>query len=150
MPRTPLHLRLTSSGICRALQPPTTCHKRALFKLKKALCVYTRTYRGQTLSCLEPLFTKQRCLHSVRYPLFDMLQCVAVSCSVLQCVAVCCLHSVRYPLFDMLQCVAVCCSVLQRVAVCCLHSVGYPLFDMLQCVAVCCSVLSAFRTLPSV
>ena len=45
-----------------------------------------------------------------------VLQCVAVSCSVLQ--------------YD--ECVAVCCSVLQRVAMCC---------SMLQCVAVCCSVL---------
>ena len=60
-----------------------------------------------------------------------MLQCVAVSCSllhsVLQCVAVCC---------SVLQCVAgcctVCCSALQCVAVCCSVS---------QCVAVCCSVL---------
>jgi len=51
-----------------------------------------------------------------------------LSCSVLQCVAVCC---------SMLQCVAVlhcnamCCSVLQCVALCC---------SVLQCVAVCCSV----------
>ena len=48
---------------------------------------------------------------------FDM------TCSVLQCVAVCC---------SVLPCVAVCCSVLQCVAVCC---------GALQCVAVCCSVL---------
>ena len=41
---------------------------------------------------------------------------------------------------DVLQCVAVCCSVLQRVAVCvsCDTSVRR---DVLQCVAVCCSVL---------
>jgi len=46
-----------------------------------------------------------------------VLQCVAVFCSVLQCVAVCC--SVYC---SVLQCVAVCiavwCSVLQCVAVC--------------------------------
>jgi len=35
-----------------------------------------------------------------------------LSCSVLQCVAVCC---------SVLQCVAVCCSVLQCAAVCCIH-----------------------------
>jgi len=46
-----------------------------------------------------------------------VLQCVAVCCSVLQCVAL-----------------SVCCSVLQCLAVCCIVSV-------LQCVAVCCSVL---------
>ena len=45
-----------------------------------------------------------------------MLQCVAMSCSVLQYAAVCC---------SVLQCVAVCCSVLQCVAVCC---------SVLQCV----------------
>jgi len=45
------------------------------------------------------------------------LYCVAVCCSVLQCVAV------------WLQCAAVCCSVF---AVCC---------SVLQCAAVCCSVL---------
>jgi len=45
--------------------------------------------------------TTRRWTHSV-------LQCVAVYCSVLQCVAVC-----------VLQCVAVCRSVLQHVAVCC-------------------------------
>jgi len=75
------------------------------------------------------------------------LQCVAVFCSVSQCVpgccsvaAVCCdvVDHLRLPLMPLcvmtpaLQCVAVCCSVLQCVAVCC---------SVLQCVAVCCSVL---------
>ena len=53
----------------------------------------------------------------------NVLQCVAVCCSVLPCVAVCCI---------VLPCIAVCCSVLQCVAVCC---------RVLPCVAVCCSVL---------
>jgi len=57
--------------------------------------------------------------------LLSVLQCVAVCCSVLQCVAVECMY-----LLSVLQCVAVCCSVLQCVAVCC---------SVLQCVAVCCS-----------
>ena len=72
--------------------------------------------------------------------------CVAVCCSVLQCVAV--LQRVAVNVLQtpgslaaairgdaygiVLQCVAVCCSVLQCVAVCC---------SVLQCVAVCCSVL---------
>ena len=53
----------------------------------------------------------------------SVLQCVAadeneelwvrVRCSVLQCIAVCC---------GVLQCVAVCCSALHYVAVCCRNS----------------------------
>jgi len=73
----------------------------------------------------------------------EVLQCIAVCCSVLQvccsvlqyvvvscsviavCCSVCC---------SVLQCVAVCCSVLQRVAACC---------SVLQYVAVCCSVVQS-------
>ena len=74
-----------------------------------------------------------------------MLRCVAVCCSVLQCVPTAlsfCIHTLfitalrpyhmwLVDLICVLQCVAVCCSVLQCVAVCCSVS---------QCVAVCCSV----------
>jgi len=61
-------------------------------------------------------------------------ECVAVRCSVLQCVAVCCSGAVR-------------CSVVQY------HSISFCLslfmsmhvwidvYSVLQCVAVCCSVL---------
>jgi len=56
------------------------------------------------------------CLH----PRVVLSRYVAVSCSVLQCVAEC---------GSMLQRVSVCCSVLQRVAVYC---------SVMQCVAVCC------------
>jgi len=79
-----------------------------------------------------------------------MLQCVALCCSVLQCVAadVCESHPVHAPVTllsvtphviattGVLQCVAVCCSVLQCVAVCC-SMLQYAA----QRVAVCCSVL---------
>jgi len=66
------------------------------------------------------------------------LQCVAVCCSVLQCVLQC-----------VAVCAAVCCSVLRRVAVCRGHitegSCHSPcilvLQYVLQCVAMCCSVL---------
>jgi len=51
------------------------------------------------------------------------LQCVAVCCSVLQCVAV---HRILKGV-----CVAVCCIVLQCVAMCCI---------VLQSVALCCIV----------
>jgi len=50
--------------------------------------------------------------------------CVAVCCSVLQCVAVCYFSKVCSIMMNkschtvVLQCVAVCCSVLQCVAVC--------------------------------
>ena len=87
-----------------------------------------------------------------------MLQCVAVCCSVLQCVRD--THSsptVRISDADT-QTVAVCCSVLQCVAVCC-SVCETPLksnsahkrcrhadcCSVLQCVAVCCSVLQCER-----
>jgi len=64
------------------------------------------------------------------------INCVAMRCSVLQCVAVCC--SVDFVYTDargLPICVSVvmrvCCSVLHCVAVCC---------SVLQCVVVCCSV----------
>jgi len=63
-----------------------------------------------------------------------VLQCVAVCCSVLQCVAASSQSDVCEVLIDLMvshvieaKCVAVCCSVLQCVAVCC---------SVLQCVAV--------------
>ena len=43
----------------------------------------------------------------------SVLQCVAVRCSVLQCVALCAYECVA------VMCVAVRCSLLQSVAVCC-------------------------------
>jgi len=63
-------------------------------------------------------------------------KCVAVCCSVLQCVC----SALQGDLIDdrasasVLQCVAMCCSLSQRVAACCSVS---------QCVAVCCSALHA-------
>ena len=69
----------------------------------------------------------------------NVLQCVAVCCSALQCES----HDIALTVSAhlsianvrvvcVLQCVAVCCSVLQCVAVCC---------SLLQCVAVRCSAL---------
>jgi len=106
----------------------------------------------------------------------NMLQCVEVCCSVLQC----CnrtAFSDRPPILisvvgvnpkNILQCVAVCCSVLQCVAVCCsvlqccnrtafsdrppivISIVGLNPKNMLQCVAVCCSVLKCVAVCCSV
>jgi len=68
------------------------------------------------------------------------LQCDAVRCSVMQCVAVWCsalqCDAVR---FSVMQCVAVWCSALQCDAVCC---------SVMQCVAVWCSVLQYLQGQP--
>jgi len=74
-----------------------------------------------------------------------MLQCVAVCCSVLQCVAVSLVKALTtVHVFARLP--VVCCSVLQRVAVCCSHASRHGprcicLLDCLYCVAIRCSVL---------
>ena len=62
-------------------------------------------------------------LSLVQLNCFIVMQCVAVSCSVLQCGALCC---------SVLQCLAVSCSVLQCLAVC---------YSVVHCVAVSCSAL---------
>ena len=84
-----------------------------------------------------------------------MLQCVAVCCSVLQCVTkqstttrhtrpVTNLKSSVTHQKSVLQCVAVWCSVLQCVAVCCSVLQCVVVYcNVLQCVAVCCSVLQS-------
>ena len=59
---------------------------------------------------------------------YIVLPCVASCCSALQCAAVCC---------SVWQCVAGRCSVLQSVAVLC---------SVLQCVAVCCRALSRAKS----
>jgi len=65
------------------------------------------------------------------------VQCVAVCCSVLQCVAAVWPGRGRQMWCSVLQCecVAVCCSVLQCVAVCC-SMAGSGQADVVQCVAV--------------
>jgi len=77
-----------------------------------------------------------------------VLQCGAVCCSVLQCVAVC-WERAGVPRFsgNVMQCSAVFCSVLQFVG----KGQGCPDFQaMLQCVAVCCSVLHCIAVCCSV
>jgi len=74
----------------------------------------------------------------------DALQCAAVCCSVLQCVAICVNHgwyscsrsSPVHGCCSVPQYVATCCSVPQCVATCC---------SVPQCVATCCSVCSSLR-----
>ena len=73
------------------------------------------------------------------------VQCVAVYCRVLQCVAVCGTHfdgdahlkSGGFHVASVLQCVVACCSVLQCVA----HTGVFHVASVMQCVTVCCSVL---------
>ena len=75
-----------------------------------------------------------------------MLQCVAVFCSVLQCVAYLC-FAMYYSAAQLhfttkrYDCDAACCSVLQRVAAC---------YSMLQRIAAYCSVLQRVTTCCSV
>ena len=85
-----------------------------------------------------------------------VLQCVAVCCSVLKCVAVNSYNTASTSTFtiyqvccSVLQCVAVCCSALQSVAACCsvLQCVT-ECCSVLQCVAVCCSVLQCVYPTP--
>jgi len=101
----------------------------------------------------------------------QLLQCVAVYCSVLKCVAVCCSmlqwlchwqDSYPHETPGLLQCVAVVavrCSALQCVAVFCsvlqCVAVTMPWASLLpswiaRCVAVCCSVLQCFAACCSV
>ena len=81
-----------------------------------------------------------------------MLQCVAVCCSALLCVAdllnVMALCSVLQCVGSVLQCAAVFCSVLQCVAVCCRSAQRHC--AVLQCAAVCCSVLQCATVCRSV
>ena len=77
-----------------------------------------------------------------------MLKCIAVYCSVLQCVAVISVWADMLLLHitmcgRVMQCNAICCSLLQYVAVCC-SDFGLGIYVValrLQRVAVCCSVL---------
>jgi len=105
-----------------------------------------------------PSFTRQIAnLESSHVRRVCVLQCVAVCCSVLQCVAVSvgtlitpqnASHQTSHVrcvcvcdvLWCVLQCIAVCCRV-QGVTVCC---------SVLQCVAVCCSVLQCVAVCCSV
>ena len=61
-------------------------------------------------SALQRVAVCYKCVGCALQVCGSELHGAALSCCVLQCVAVCCC---------VLQCVAVCCSVLQCVAVCC-------------------------------
>jgi len=134
---------------CVAARPNIMCQQqiaavRGFWKycsmlLCVAVCCSTTQYRVSVTDC------------SSSWGL-EVLQCIAVCCSVLQCADVFC---------SSLQCIAVCCSVLQCVAVCCSvlqcvpisfvggkshHSVVYC--NVLQhCVAECCIVLQCVAAL---
>jgi len=77
-----------------------------------ATCTPSMQHIAATCPHLQPTESAQTMTHDD-----SMSQCVAVCCSVLQCVAVC-EHTMTHD-DSMSQCVAVCCSVLQCVAVCC-------------------------------
>jgi len=104
-----------------------------------------------TVCVLQIVFVKWHfcTLFSLPLPTSSHLECVAVCCRVLQCVAdyYRVLHRFALPL-PTLSAPRVCCSVLQSVAVSCsvLHFEAFSLFSctarggVMQCVAVCCSV----------
>jgi len=84
----------------------------------------------------------QKCSTTSATNFSGVLQCVAVRCSVVQCVAVCYIVSLEMLnniCDEFRRCVAVCCSVVQIVAVCC--SVLQCGRSVLQCGTVWCSVL---------
>ena len=128
------------------------------------MCVHIDfLYRKSALSYCERALSHEKTLSSLFMRQLGRVcfACVAVCCSVLQCVAEClqCVYSVftvglQYVCSVLqwvavccsvcavcLQCVAVCCSVMQCVTACCSVS---------QCVAVCCSVLQCVAVCCSV
>ena len=102
---------------------PTMC---SLVKLKLTSCNLRAEMCcdvSQYLQCVAVFGVRGASLCNLRVAVScNVLQCLAVCCSVLQFVAVC---------FSMLQFVAVCCSVLQCVAVCCMADATH----LMQCVA---------------
>ena len=98
------------------------------------MCSFTRIYIHV---CVCVCFCVPRASRSCLYPYGIVLQCVAVFCSVSQCVAVCsfictyisvcvcvcvCICASCFPILPLptrYYCVAVCCSALQCVALCC-------------------------------
>ena len=127
-----IHMRVCLHT-CLLAGDPRVCHD----------CAHAAHVLDRLWHCRRPLFV---CCHQ-RLRLSHLVDCVAVCCSVLQCVAV-----YRWPLFvchhkwlglsHWVECVAVCCNMLQCVAVCCMVLQGVKVrCSVLQCVAVSCSVL---------
>ena len=127
--RTPLFERF-SNGTKRRLSNDLCMLKEDfLMALKETLCMCVWcmcVFFGGGGSLMVAL---KECQHEARK---QVLQCVAVYCSMLQHVTACCRVLQHEARKQVLQCVAVCCSVLQCVTVCC---------SVLQCVATWCSVL---------
>jgi len=106
-----------------------------IYTLEHIICVYT------ILCALAYIYTVMHC-NTLQYTAFALqcpCICVAVCCSVLQCITVSCnvlkrVEKIWCPKFA--SSLHLCCSVLQCVAVCC---------SVLQCAAMCCSVLQCVR-----
>ena len=106
--------------MCRERGQPRSWKSIGLFKVSlKHIATHCNTLQHMCGETGQPRSWKQCvvmcCSVAVCY---NVLQCNAVWCSVLQRGAVCKMSSVVI-LMVKLQCVAVCCSVLQCVAVCC-------------------------------
>ena len=101
-------------------------------------------------NCADNHVTQHHGLHT--------LVCVAVCCSVLQCVAIVKINMLLNTMvcrhIDVLQCAAACCSVLLCDAIVQINMLPNPMvcrcIYVLQCVAVCCSVLQCVAVCCSV
>jgi len=140
---------------------PTPTHKHHYTHVLYSTYMHTDRFSKDT--CIPSPQSLQRrrsrlCSHIAlrgAYTVCNVLQCVAVCCSVLQwhtcpfARTPCCAEPAQCVVCcGVLQCVAVCCSVLQCVAVthmsACPHAVlrrACTVCNVLRCVAVCCSVL---------
>jgi len=135
------------------------------------ICIkYIHTFYACTEYALLSLHMNNSILYTYTHSILDLwricLQCVAVCCSALQCVAVneyTCLHTRIaflthgqmknfFAICSTLQCIAVRCSMLQsmntHIYIHAWHSwhMGNWVCSALQCVAACCSVLHQIST----
>ena len=94
---------------CLAHGLACACQCYFFLELFYLICIFN--LRSSLVAALAPGFL-QFCVNLI------LVFCVAVCCSVLQCVTVLCTSHFVLLCCSVLQCVAVCCSVLQCVAVC--------------------------------
>jgi len=107
--------------VCSMLQRATVCCS----VLQCAFAIGVRSLSLPSPNCCEVAVCCRVSLFQItpESPKHTFMQCVALCCSMLQCVAVRCSACASksaapdYPRCSVLQCVAVCCSVLKCVAV---------------------------------
>ena len=144
--------------LCHTLQQTTThCHTHTPAHARSDTLGNGKFIRQTSFHILR--MVRNKC----KQHLYEFLQCVAVRCSALQCVAGIALSMMRnecQQYLYLLQCVAVCCSVLLHAIVCCRHRSTYSevcvmsasstcifcsVLHVLQYVAVCCSLVQVCK-----